>query len=464
MITRVQIENFRSIANADVRMDDLTVLVGRNGAGKSTFVDVLRFVRDALRIGLENAVIERHGFASIRRWTPKGNAAVKIAIEISRDVYFSASKPQRIHGSYELTLNGKDEEFWVEKEVAKYEGLVWGKSQWAEGSNSFVREKNQLVEGTLDLMELAGSRRAAKGQTKEHLFASTQLALLLAGVSFDVSPFSTLNSGNFYSIFPNDLRQPQKPVPERILSDHGENFVAVLQQIARTASVKRDLLSALSQVTEGVDDLRVAHAGGYIFAELRQKDMMPAGPARRAKNQPWFDLSQQSDGTVRMLGLLAALHQQPHYPQRDSLLVVEEPEIALHPGALAVLSDEIKAASKRRQILVTTQSPDLIARMEADSLRVVERCDGASRIALLDETQRQAIQDHLFNAGDLLRIEGLRGRSEPGDVLAVQPEATEATVVTRDGSGEAGSDGKTARRLDRRSSNRRSGTRAPAQA
>lgn len=242
-----------------------------------------------------------------------------------------------------------------------------------------------------------------------------------------------LSGGNFYSIFPNDLRQPQKPVPERILSDHGENFVSVLQQIARTASVKRDLITALSQVTEGVDDLCVSHAGGYIFAELLQKDMMTLGPGRPPKSKSWFDLSQQSDGTVRMLGLLAALHQQSQAPQRDSLLVVEEPEIALHPGALAVLSDQIKAASKRRQILVTTQSPDLIERLDAESLRVVERCDGASRIAPLDETQRQVIHDQLFNAGELLRIEGLRGDSNSLDQLPTLEAASQVETPKKVG-------------------------------
>ena len=53
MITRVEIKNYRSIAHADVTMKSLTVLVGRNGSGKSSFVDALKFVRDALQLGLE---------------------------------------------------------------------------------------------------------------------------------------------------------------------------------------------------------------------------------------------------------------------------------------------------------------------------------------------------------------------------------------------------------------------------
>ena len=72
MITRVQIKNFRSIAEADVTLGPLTVLVGRNGAGKSNFVDALRFVRDALKFGLEGAIAQRNGIGALRRWSSHG--------------------------------------------------------------------------------------------------------------------------------------------------------------------------------------------------------------------------------------------------------------------------------------------------------------------------------------------------------------------------------------------------------
>ena len=66
MITRVQIKNFRNLADVDVHLGPLTVLVGRNGAGKSTFLDALRFVRDALNDGLETAISENGGIESVR--------------------------------------------------------------------------------------------------------------------------------------------------------------------------------------------------------------------------------------------------------------------------------------------------------------------------------------------------------------------------------------------------------------
>jgi len=103
--------------------------------------------------------------------------------------------------------------------------------------------------------------------------------------------------------------------------------------------------------------------------------------------------------------MLVALYQyQPSIP----LLALEEPENALHPGALAVLSDVLYEASRQHQIITTTQSPDLISRFKVNELLVVERVSGISEIGPVDEMQREAVEEKLFTTGDLLRIEGLR--------------------------------------------------------
>lgn len=118
----------------------------------------------------------------------------------------------------------------------------------------------------------------------------------------------------------------------------------------------------------------------------------------------WFELGQESDGTIRILALLVALYQD----LQDMLLVIEEPELSLHPGALSVLAGVIKEASLRNQIIITTQSPDLISEFPIATLRVVENRQGSTVIGPLLPEQIEAINRDLFTTGDLLRIEGLR--------------------------------------------------------
>ena len=110
-----------------------------------------------------------------------------------------------------------------------------------------------------------------------------------------------------------------------------------------------------------------------------------------------------SDGTIRLIAILAALYQSP--PR--TLVVIEEPERNIHPGALAVLADVIKEASTRMQVVITTHSPDLIDHFDPDAIRVVERVDGATVVGRMDATQRGVVRDKLFTTGELLRMEGL---------------------------------------------------------
>jgi predicted ATPase len=386
MITRVQVKNFRSFADVDVQLGRLNVLVGRNGAGKSAFLDVLRFVRDALRSGLETAIDSRHGIAALRRWAPRRPYNMEISLTV---------ETPRFWGEYSFVIgSGVSGTYHKGRELCRVgrvrdvvdDGFEIKGNEWITPPNRLLQRQDRL-----------------KKLTESDV-------LLLPSLSIFSPLFSRLRhhlGGSFYSIFPNTLRMPQKPFNERLLLDHGENFASTVRRIQKNRSRFTNLLKALGRVVDGVSDLRVRQVGGYLVTELEHDDLMNLNVEQTA----WFELDQESDGTLRLLGMLAALYQnQP----RHALLALEEPENALHPGALAVLSDVLYEASHRNQILVTTQSPDLISRFNVDELLVVERTNGISQIGPMDSMQREAVEVQLFTSGDLLRIEGLR--REPATV------------------------------------------------
>ncbi len=408
MITRVQIKNYRSIESVDVHLEPLTVLVGRNGSGKSSFVDAIKLVSDAMRIGLENAVIARHGFGNICRYSSRRKRQIEISLTVE-DSNFS--------GIYELILASDKDGFKVVREKASY--LVQRATNI--GSNGKGENAEDRFERHLGkwITEPGGNskKRLQRDSLLSPLPNTTGVFLPLMAVSAGFGILEQQLSGDFYTIFPNTLRQPQKPMSERILSEQGDNFVSVLQHLISKKETKSEILEVLSGVVEEISDIRVRSAAGFLVAELQHQDLLNSDEKNGGKLAPWFDLSQESDGTLRTLGLLTALYQQSMTPFMRSLLAIEEPEIALHPGALAILADELKACSVRRPLLVTTQSPDLISRIDAGSLRIVEKVAGVTQIGPIEESQRQIIEDQLFNAGDLLRIEGLRSAqaSEPSE-------------------------------------------------
>jgi len=203
----------------------------------------------------------------------------------------------------------------------------------------------------------------------------------------------------FFHIFPNEIRPLQKLEDPYGLQEHGGNLASVLRRMIKGDSrYLADLRAALGRAVPGVADLQVTQAGSYLVVKLKH-------PFKGAGEKgAWFDLSQESDGTLRILALLATLFQDPS----PSFVAVEEPELTVHPGALAVLADNLKESALRMQLLITTHSPELIDRLPIESIRAVESVDGATKVGMVAEHQREAVKNELFSPGDLHRMEGLQ--------------------------------------------------------
>ena len=109
-----------------------------------------------------------------------------------------------------------------------------------------------------------------------------------------------------YHIFPNALRHPQKVAESYPLATGGENLASTLRDMAqKKSSFLPELKEALSVAVPGVRDIRVVRAGSYYVVELKHErdDGTDKGL--------WFDLSHESDGTIRLLAMLTALFQDP---------------------------------------------------------------------------------------------------------------------------------------------------------
>ena len=112
-----------------------------------------------------------------------------------------------------------------------------------------------------------------------------------------------------------------------------------------------------------------------------------------------------SDGTLRTLGILTAFLQQ----NRPTLVGLEEPEANIHPEALSSILEMIRSFSRDTQVLVTTQSPELLDAkwIEPENLRVVSWEKGVTHVLPLGEAAVSTLRDHLMGAGELLRSNGL---------------------------------------------------------
>ena len=372
MIRRILTSNYRSLGeNVAVHLGRLTALVGPNGSGKSNVADVLRFVSDCLRMGLEAAITKRHGIDAVRRFS----TGHPFDLSIHLDIDDGAGRT----GFYEFVLGGdRGEEYQVKREVAELGGAL--------GQVRFEIADGRWISGPSDL------------RPKVDRLA---LALPLMGTDERFAPLAnTLRQVAIYTVFPDTLREAQKPDPTRPMQEHGGNWGSVLKGLARQEGAGQ-LKAALGAVTGDIDDFRVKQVGAYLVTEFHHHQAKADEKRRRRK---WFDAAQESDGTLRVAGIVTALLQEPPL----TLIGIEEPELTIHPGALPIVYDFLREASDRSQILITTHSPDLLALLDAGDVRVVTRRDGVTSVARMDASQREAVESRLLTLGDVLRMEGIR--------------------------------------------------------
>lgn len=370
MIKRLRVNNYRSLAEIDLEFEPITVLVGQNGSGKSNLIDVLRFVADALQSGLDSAVKTRNGMAFIRRWSTRSKA---FDVEINLTLELAGTLVE-----YGFSLNGKQRgEFRVQAERCSFQSGLG-----AETGAGYEIENGQWV------------RHPAQMNVP---LQSTSLVLpLIAGISPYKELYQALTGMSFYNIVPRELASPQRPLSPYPLDSRGENLAAVLQALEPAA--KGSLQTAIHRATGDIAGYQVTQIGGYLVTKLHHEW------SDGERSSPTFEVSQESDGTLRLLGILTALLQSP--PR--TLIAIEEPELTIHPGALRILWEEILDASERTQILLTTHSPDLLDMCTADQLRVVEKEDGITKIGPIAEEQREIIRKRLVAPGQLLQAQGLR--------------------------------------------------------
>lgn len=377
LLTRIVLRNYKSIAACDVRPAQLSFLVGPNGSGKSNFLDALRFVADSIRFSLDHALRDRGGINEVRRRSSGHPTHFGIRLEFS----LAGSS-----GHYAFNVGAKSRGGY---EVQREECRVV--RQGSGGSGFFRVEGGEVLKTTLAPAPAAVSDR---------------LYLVNASGTDVFRPlYDALSSMGFYNLNPEEIRDLQSPDPGELLKRDGSNVASVLSNLAaRSPELKTRIEEYLAKVVPGIAGVNRVAIGPKETLEFRQE-------VRGAK-YPWqFFAGNMSDGTLRAFGVLVALFQGARNSDASRRLVgIEEPEVALHPAAAGILTDSLQDASEHAQILVTSHSPDLLddETIPDESILAVVAEHGETHIGLLDEAGRSALSDHLYTAGELLRMDQLR--------------------------------------------------------
>ena len=386
-VRRLVLKNYRSVESCGLQLGPLVFLVGPNGAGKSNVIDALRLITDSLRSSLDHALRERGGIHEVRRRS--GGHPTHFGIRVD----------------FTLPDGGQEGHFSFEVGAVKQKG--------------FEVKTEECVVGKSRYLVRSGSVRTMTGKVSPPASRDRLYLVTAAGLPEFRPVFDALSRMGFYNLNPDQIRSLQSPDQGEILARDGRNLPSVLQNLSRSANgvseAKQRIERYLSRVVpgvEGVDPKRLDH---METIEFRQRVV--------GQKEPWrFSAITMSDGTLRALGTLVALFQ-PFAPLPVPLVGIEEPEIALHPAAAGVLLDALREASQSRQVLVTSHSPDLLddPELQGSELLAVVARDGLTEVGPIDQAGKDALRNHLYTAGELLRLNQL----QPAEALFDREEAVQ---------------------------------------
>lgn len=371
MIEHIRIQNFKSLRDVSVDLTPVTVLIGRSGVGKSNFLRAIRFLRNYLLDGNSAP----HAEGGWQRIFPFGTKA-----PLSFSIRFTIPE-------YEQKFN--------------YE-VAWKPHSHVEQLFPFMerlRMDDAIVFGRSDQQWEAWPDARPKPAIQPQLYLSS-----FPTVSAAVLAFTFLTSGIGWHDFPADVFQTatkNQSSENQGLSDSANNFLDVLRDLTKNLQsqhARRQILARVRQINPSVASLEldsIIQAKQVIVSHRVADRVIP------------LDLSQESDGFRRYYAHLLAIYQTP--PKQ--VLMFEEPENGVYPGALRNLAEEFKSASEsgRGQVLLTTQSPDLLDGFGPESIRVVDvNKSQETQIGVLDPSQMQALRDQLLEPGELLTVDKAR--------------------------------------------------------
>jgi predicted ATPase len=335
-LKRIEIEGFKSIRKMDeLKLRPLNILIGANGAGKSNFISVFQFLNQIVNENLQNFVRASGGAEALLYFGQKVTTEIVINLDFGRNGY-----------EVKLTPTTTDNLFFAKERCWYYFESQYSSEPYHQ---HFVElgqghEETRLLEEARKYPDKIASYvlKHLKSWTIYHFHDTSGSAKLkLTG---DINDNATLKSdASNLAAFLYLLREK-----------HWGHYDKIVKTIRLAAPFFDDFILRPSPLNPE-----------KIQLEWREKG-----------SDAYFNVNSLSDGTLRFICLTTLLLQPKS--MLPSTILIDEPELGLHPHALILLAGLLQSAATKTQVIVSTQSVPLVNQFSPEDIIVVDREDGQS--------------------------------------------------------------------------------------
>jgi predicted ATPase len=361
----ITIRGFKSIASIEkLALRPINVVIGANGSGKSNFIGAFAFLHEIREGRLRRYVSEAGGAEKVLHFGSKQTKGIYVDLSFANGV-----------NRYELKLGPTaDDGLYPYDESAHLDGTIG------------AMDRNHTL-----FLPAVNGREA--GISSRHLI--------------DVAKMVQDHFGSWRLYHLEETRSMRTTVQidnNRVLERHGANLPAFLYYLREKHGASYDLIvRTVQRVAPFFDDFRLD--------PLQLKPDTIKLEWRHKRSDEYFDASSLSDGTLRFIAL-ATLFLQPEQ-HRPSVILVDEPELGLHPYAIELLAALVRQASVTTQVILSTQSSLLLDHFEPDDVLVADRVDGRTQLSRLESSKlAKWLED--YSLGRLWEKNEFGGQPVPG--------------------------------------------------